>query len=210
MAPEPRPDSIAPSPPSPPVDAGLETRDYGSTAERQLVDLILRRDRKATARFVANYTDAVYAYVRHRLAPRADVVEDVVQEVFLSALGSLAHWSGASPLRAWLLGIARHKIEDHYRQQLRAPSSLNDDSEEVEPPAEGPLIDEVLDRERLEAKTHRVLRELPESYSMALLWRYWENRSVREMAEATGKTEKAIERLLARARARFKELWGRV
>jgi hypothetical protein len=27
------------------------------------------------------------------------------------------------------------------------------------------------------------------------------------MAEATGKTEKAIERLLARARTRFREMW---
>ena len=83
-----------------------------------------------------------------------------------------------------------------------------------EPAAEGPSIDEQIDRERLderlEARTHRILQRLPESYGLALLWRYWENRSVREMAEATGKTEKAIERLLARARARFRELWDQV
>jgi DNA-directed RNA polymerase specialized sigma24 family protein len=48
---------------------------------------------------------------------------------------------------------------------------------------------------------------LPESYSLVLLWRYWEGRSAREMASATGKTEKAVERLLARARTRFRELW---
>ena len=53
-----------------------------------------------------------------------------------------------------------------------------------------------------------ILRQLPELYSLALLWRYWENRSVREMADATGKTEKAIERLLARARARFRDTVG--
>jgi hypothetical protein len=39
-------------------------------------------DRKATARFVADYTDPVYAYVRHRLAPRANLVDDIVQDVF--------------------------------------------------------------------------------------------------------------------------------
>jgi RNA polymerase sigma factor (sigma-70 family) len=80
----------------------------------------------------------------------------------------------------------------------------------VEPVAGGLSIDEQIDRERLELKTHRILQRLPESYGLALLWRYWENRSVREMAEATGKTEKAIERLLARARARFRELWDQV
>ena len=34
---------------------------------------------------------------------------------------------------------------------------------------------------------------------LALLWRYWERRSAREMATAAGETEKGIERLLARA-----------
>ena len=49
---------------------------------------------------------------------------------------------------------------------------------------------------------------LPEVYSIALLWRYWEKRSAREMALATGRTEKSIERILARARALFKKRWN--
>lgn len=174
--------------------------------EPELVAALLRKDRKATARFVAAYADGIYAYVRHRLAPRADAVEDVVQEVFLAALAGLPRYAGVSGLRAWLLGIARHKVEDYYRRRLREPEPLDEDPE-VDAASGQPLIEETIDRERLEAKTRRVLRELPEAYGVALLWRYWENRSVREMADATGKTEKAVERLLARARARFKSLW---
>jgi RNA polymerase sigma factor (sigma-70 family) len=202
MAPEPRPESARSSPP--PAAPAV------SSDERQLVDLILRKDRKAAARLVSEHADAVYRYVRHRLAPRADLVEDVVQEVFVAALGSLSRFSGVSPLRAWLLGIARHKVEDYYRRQLRAHAPLPDEEEQTTVVAAEPLIDETIDRERLKARTHRVLRQLPEQYAIALLWRYWENRSVREMAEATGKTDKAIERLLARARARFRELWQQV
>ena len=201
-------------PPETPYEASasrlIPVVDQGSEAERELVAAILRKDRKATARFVSTYTDSVYAYVRHRLAPRADLVDDVVQEVFLAALGSLSSFLGNAPLRSWLLGIARHKVEAFYRQQLRAPDPLADAGGPFEPAAEGPSIDEQIDRERLEARTHRILQRLTESYGLALLWRYWENRSVREMAEATGKTEKAIERLLARARARFRELWNQV
>jgi RNA polymerase sigma-70 factor (ECF subfamily) len=184
--------------------------DQSSTEERELVAAILRKDRKATARFVAEHTDYVYAYVRHRLAPRADLVDDVVQDVFLAALGGLSSFLGNAPLRAWLLGIARHKVEAYYRQQLREPEPLADSGDTAEPAAGGILLDELIDRERLEAKTQRVLRQLPELYGLALLWRYWESRSVRDMAAATGKTEKAIERLLARARARFRELWDQV
>jgi RNA polymerase sigma-70 factor (ECF subfamily) len=179
--------------------------DQSSADERDLVAAILRKDRKATARFVADYTDCVYAYVRHRLAPRADLVDDIVQEVFLAALGNLTTFLGNAPLRSWMLGIARHKVETYYRQRLREPETLADDH--LERATEGATMDELIDRERLEERTQRILKQLPESYSVALLWRYWENRSVREMAEATGKTAKAIERLLARARARFRELW---
>jgi RNA polymerase sigma-70 factor, ECF subfamily len=182
--------------------------DQSSAEERALVAAILRKDRKATARFVAEHTDYVYAYVRHRLAPRADLVDDVVQDVFLAALSSLSSFLGNAPLRSWLLGIARHKVETYYRKRLREPEPLADNDEE--PAAGGIPVDELIDRERLEAKTQRVLRQLPEAYGLALLWRYWESRSVRQMAEATGKTEKAIERLLARARARFRELWDQV
>jgi RNA polymerase sigma-70 factor (ECF subfamily) len=181
-----------------------------SAQERELVAAVLRKDRKATAQFVAEYTDGVYAYVRHRLAPRADAVDDVVQDVFLAALGGLSGFLGDAPLRSWLLGIARHKVEAYYRQRLREPEPLADGDDVSEPPAGGLLMDELIDRERLEAKTQRILKLLPEPYGLALLWRYWESRSVRDMAEATGKTEKAVERLLARARARFRELWNQV
>jgi RNA polymerase sigma-70 factor, ECF subfamily len=200
MDPEHRPEAHAGSPP-PAVPEGLPN-------DLHLVSAILRKDRKATAAFVSEHADAVYGYVRHRLAPRADLVDDLVQDVFLTALASLPTFRGASSLRVWLLGIARHKVEGYYREQLRAPESLGD-GEDAEPPADGPLIDETIDRERMEARTRRVLRQLPEAYSLALLWRYWEGRSAREMAEASGKTEKAVERLLARARARFRALWER-
>jgi RNA polymerase sigma-70 factor (ECF subfamily) len=177
----------------------------GPVEERELVAAVLRRDRKAAARFVADYTDSVYAYVRHRLAPRADLVDDLVQDVFLAALASLSTFQGTSSLRSWLLGIARHKVESYYRRRLREPDALTDDH--PEPTANSAPLDEVIDRERMEERTQQVLKRLPETYGLALLWRYWENRSVRDMAEATGKTDKAVERLLARARARFRELW---
>jgi len=174
--------------------------------ERQLVEALLRRDRKAAAEFVSKYADSVYGYVRHRLAPRVDRVDDLVQDVFLAALAGLGGFRGTSPLGVWLIGIARHKVESFYREQLRQPEALTEGGE-GDVPADGPLVDDEIDRDRMQARAQRILRQLPEPYSAALLWRYWEGRSAREMAEATGRTEKAVERLLARARARFRALW---
>jgi len=207
MVPDPAPLSLPPGETAAPFDDLAPA----AASERRLVDAVLNRDRKAAAEFVSLYADAVYAYVRHRLAPRLDRVEDIVQEVFLAALAGLRGFSGTSPLRSWLLGIARHKVEDFYRQLLREPDTLDEPGQPGEPPVEQPLaIEERIDRARAAEKARRILAMLPETYSVVLLWRYWENRSVREIAESSGKTEKAVERLLARARARFRELWAEV
>jgi DNA-directed RNA polymerase specialized sigma24 family protein len=70
-----------------------------------------------------------------------------------------------------------------------------------------PEFDEMIDRARAQEKTQRILARLPEAHGLVLLWRYWEDHSTKEMAAQTGRTEKAMERLLARARAHFRRLW---
>ena len=187
-------------PPSPPTAAVSD--------DLRLAAAVLRKDRKATAEFIDRYADPIYSYLSRRLIPRADLVDDLVQEVFLAAWESLGGFQGQASLRAWLLGIARHKVEDHYRARLREPEPLADQEAESDTKlAVEPLIDKHLDRDRLERKTKRVLEQLPEAYSAVLLWRYWEHRSAQEMARRAGKTVKAIERMLARARGQFKRRW---
>ena len=173
----------------------------------KLVEALLARDRKATAEFVSRYTDRIYAYVCARLLPRTDLAEDLVQEVFLAAWERLQDFRGESPLESWLLGIARHKVGDHYRERLGRLVPLEDVPQNSSENALLPDWDEKLDEERLRERTLRVLAALPEHYRLALLWRYWEKCPAHEMAVRTGKTEKAIERLLARARNQFRREW---
>jgi len=181
----------------------------GHEADAALVAAVLRKDRKATAEFVGRYADSVYGYVRSRLVPRFDQVEDIVQDVFLSAWESLQRYQATGPLQAWIMGIARHKIEDYYRARLRAPEVFVEDAEDLAGSDEALRMQELLDQEQLRKQTREILAALPEPYRLALLWRYWEKASAREMAQKTGKTEKAVERLLARARAEFRERWNR-
>jgi RNA polymerase sigma-70 factor, ECF subfamily len=171
-----------------------------------LVAAVLRKDRKATAEFVDAYTDVVYAFVRRRLSPRLDLVDDLVQEVFIAAWENLTSFRGVSPLRVWLIGIARHKVEDYYRGLLQSKHLLEPGASE-ELAATDFDLDTNADRLRTEQRARQVLEELPEHYGVALKWRYWERRTARQMAEATGRSEKAIERLLARAREQFRRRW---
>lgn len=179
----------------------------GHDSDLKLAAAVLAKDRKATAEFVKIYSDGIYSYVRRRLIPRMDIVDDVVQEVFLAALDSLSRFRGTSSLKTWLLAIARHKVEDYYRSLTRRAAEGETEEEVLLLPSGDPSIDDLMDRARLENRVRRVLQGLPELYGMVLLWRYWEGHSARDIAGATGKTEKAVERILARARAQFKRTW---
>lgn len=176
--------------------------------DQRLVAAVLTKDRKASAEFVARYADQIYRYIRSRLIPRTDLVDDMVQEVFLAAWENLKDFRGDSTLEAWLMGIARHKVGNYYRSCLRTPLPLDETGGGPTEVLVEVDFDEFLDRQRLQQKARRVLAALPEAYSLALLWRYWDKCSAKEMAARTGKTEKAIERLLARARDEFRRIWN--
>ena len=186
----------------------LNKTDTDAADDMRLVSEVLRKDRKATAEFVERYTDCVYSYVRRRVMPRTEAVEDLVQEVFLAAWRNLGNFRGEARLHHWLRGIARHKVEDYYRKRLREPEGRVEIEDALPELTFIPRYEEQLDRAANLQKMHRVLARLPETYGLVLLWRYLEQRSVREMAQLTGKTEKAIERLLARAREHFRKEWN--
>ncbi len=174
--------------------------------EQRLVAEVLAKDRKATADFVSRCSDWVYSFVRYRLTPRTEMVEDLTQETLLAAWQSLPNFRGDGSLRSWVLGIARHKVEEYYRRSIREVASPEEDS--VPELAETPALEQQLDSAMQQERVQATLALLPEAYGLALLWRYRDGKSAREMAELTGKTEKAIERLLARARENFRRRWN--
>ena len=142
----------------------------------ELAKAVLRRDRKASAEFVQLYSDPLYRYIRFRLQPRLESVEDLVQEVFLTAWKSLDKYQGASPLRVWLLGIARHKVQDHYRQILKSVP-FPDDAEELK--SDDEPLEALLATRQAQERVSAILVQLPEDYRTALLWRYWAKSRVR-------------------------------
>jgi len=68
-------------------------------SDANLAAAVRRKDRKATAEFVSRFADGIYAYVHSRLLPRRDLVDDLVQEVFLAAWENLEQYRGTSPLQ---------------------------------------------------------------------------------------------------------------
>jgi RNA polymerase sigma factor (sigma-70 family) len=68
-----------------------------------------------------------------------------------------------------------------------------------------PFPDELLQREETRAFVNATMAQLPPHYRQALEAKYVDGRSMRDMAAEGGGTEKAVESLLTRARAAFRE-----
>jgi RNA polymerase sigma-70 factor (ECF subfamily) len=187
-------------------DTSVET-DLSPDRERRLISGVVQKDRKATAEFVSLCANTAYPFVRRRLMPRTELVEDLMQEILVAAWRNLGNFRGEGNLRSWIRGIARHKVEDYYRKKIREIDGKEDERESAEV-ATVLELEERLDSQSQHAKVQKVLADLPEAYGVALLWRYRDDRSLREMAELTGRTEKAMERLLARARESFRKRWN--
>ena len=102
---------------------------------------------------------------------------------------------------AWLVGIARHKLVDHWRRRAREARGLH---------AVAGLETEHGDpwEQRLELlRAHRVLQQLPAPHRLALTLRYVDDLPVAEVAELLDRTVHATETLLVRARAAFRNAY---
>ena len=139
----------------------------------------------------------VYGYLLPRCGSRA-LAEDLTAESFLAAVAAVRKPDAQAPSIPWLIGVARHKLVDHWRRQEREERNLQlaYDSE--------PANDDPWD-ERLDALRARdVLATLGPHHRSALTLRYADGLPVPEVAEHLGRTVHATEALLVRARRAFR------
>ncbi len=111
-------------------------------------------------------------------------------------------------MRGWLFAIARSQVALHYRRQrsnARVSCEQDADGASVASHLSLEALDE-LQRLELAQVVRASLLELSDSYRELLLAKYVERKTVSELASFHGKTEKAIEGLLSRARAELRSV----
>ena len=139
----------------------------------------------------------IYGYLLARVGNNRAIAEDLTQESMLAAARSVQSGTVPENGSAFLYGIARHKLVDHYRQQERRESLtsgliyLEDRS-----PAPEPEIERIILRDELVT----ALDTLPANQRIALLLHYADDLTITEIATVLEKSNHAIESLLARGR----------
>src|SRR4051794_10602342 len=124
----------------PPAPAGAgRGNEECRVDDADITELALRaRDghRDAAGAFVAATQQQVWRLLVH-LAD-VSVAEELAQETYERALGSLRRYRGDAPARSWLLSIARRGAAGHLRRRARRPVSPAPVAEDDRPGAPPP------------------------------------------------------------------------
>jgi RNA polymerase sigma-70 factor, ECF subfamily len=139
----------------------------------------------------------VYGYFVRRCPDRA-TAEDLTSDTFLAAMDAARKQSPPPMTMPWLIGVARHKLADHYR---RRHDRFSVPVAELPEPVE-PADDWDAELDRIVAES--VLARLPDHHRAVLSLRYMDDCTVGECAELIGRTVHATEALLVRARRAFR------
>lgn len=159
------------------------------------------------ARIFDEFAPKIFTYCYFRVRSREEA-EDLASQTFLRAWDHVSAGKEVENITGFLYRIARNLIIDHYRKAREQREVSLDDAKHPIDIAEHPTIAYDLDQKFLGQEVLRKIDLLTEEYREALLLRYAQGLSVKEIAAVVGDAENTvsvrIHRALEKLRALFK------
>lgn len=180
----------------------FETGMY-SEEEKELLARI-KKDPQAFAVLYDRYYNPIFAYVFRRLG-NYETARDITAEVFLKAFHKIGGFEWRSvPISAWLYRIASNEINLSFRKSKYKPRFIEDvrlheylqyeDGIETERAA----LEKAFSENKEFVAVQRALLQLDDKYQEVIALRYFEEKTIREIALITGKNEGTIKSLISR------------
>jgi RNA polymerase sigma-70 factor (ECF subfamily) len=175
--------------------------------DRALIDGLRRGETGAWAEACGRFGDALYRYAFHLTGGESSWAEDIRQETLMAAAAAVHTYRGEAPVFGWLCAIARRKAADELRRRGRMADPLpEEESPECWRGLERELLpEEWIKRAEVRARVVEAPGRLPREYRQLLIARYAEGADVETLARRLGRSYKAAESMLPRARAALRE-----
>lgn len=170
----------------------------GISEEDGLIRAAAAGDRAAFGELYVRYARLVHGILLARVP--AGEADDLVQDVFLSAMRQVCSLRTAAAFRAWLATIARNRAMDYFRQARPQMPLEENRRHEARARDAGLEAVEILD----------LLHHLPEAYREPLILRLVEGMTGPEIAHQTGLTADSVRVNLCRGMKMLRGLMGGV
>lgn len=152
-----------------------------------------KQDLKRFGELYQRHVTQVYRYLLFRVG-NVDDAQDLTSQTFMAAMQGLRRYRAEQPFIAWLLGIARNKTADFYRQ--RRPDREMELNEAQ--PDFGDGVEELIGRQMAVEQVVQKLRILSPDRAEAVSLRLLAGLEVTEIAHLMEKNEAAVRMLVFR------------
>jgi RNA polymerase sigma-70 factor (ECF subfamily) len=183
-------------------------------ADASLVRRLQNGDGAAQAELCRRFGPVIHRFATARLAGNRDLAEDIMVEVLVDGVRNFRRFDPRkATLSAWLHGIARHRLQRARRKQRRSTSvpdsalvPLDSLQELVLAPDPASLLAERLATRQQVSRLTRVLTDVEmEVVVLRCLGEF----PTKEIARIVGRSERATESLLLRAKQKAREELGK-
>lgn len=165
-------------------------------------------DAKAFDKLVDIYWEDVYRMIIYRTGSAMDA-EDIAQEAFAKAFAGIGGLGEAASFKGWLYAIAMNQVRDYYRRRgVRSIVGPLGEAEANQPEPDAPsgdekAVDNVFKSEFWQ-KVGEFCQSLAQGEREAFTMRFIDGLSIRETAQALGRSESAVKTQLYRAVGKFR------
>jgi RNA polymerase sigma-70 factor (ECF subfamily) len=179
-----------------------------------LVSGLRKADPRAYAELCEQFGHEIQKFAVQRLLDDSASAEDIVIQTFVEASCNIEHFApDRATFSAWLFGIARRKIVDELRRRGRRKSMPSSAQVPLDSVAEQAMPEDMaaVSVARLEARRQvaRLKSCLSDVEMEVLALRCVHQMSLKDIASVVGRTERAIDSLLRRAKQKARERLGK-
>jgi RNA polymerase sigma factor (sigma-70 family) len=182
------------------------------TTKEPTVDALRARDRDAWTAFYDAHVRDVYAVIWHLVRGEGALAEELNQAVWLSAIESAQRFDPqrGTP-QGWVIGIARNQVALHFRRRAmqRAVDANLAESQQAGAFESRSAPDQAPLRSEQSCEMRAALAQLAPDRRKLVEGKDVEGLSVRQLADRSGKSTKAVESMLQRARTELRHLLNR-
>lgn len=175
------------------LNCDMRASPGGQRREQQALVVRPGDSPEAVGRFFDAALDAVYPYLARRCAGDSTAAEDLTQETFVTAIRTLRSGVVDHLTLGWMVSAAQSRLIDHYRREARRSRHLR----AVVP--DMPVVS-VEDGVVADERIAELLACLPAGQRLDVALHHLDGVPIREIAERTDRSERAVESSLARAR----------
>ena len=160
-----------------------------------LVCAVQQGDRQAADELYTAVHQGLYYYIS-KTVNDPELAQDLLQETFMEIYQTIGNLKEPAAFLKWSRQIAYHKCTAYDRKAKAITVDDNEDGlsvlDTIEEERTEFIPDEALDKEDLKQTIHAMLAELPMEQRSAIMLRYFDEISVKEIAEIQGVAEGTV------------------